>query len=294
MPNKLRLSSLTINGNEMAYLEMGSGPLFLCAHGFPDHAYSFEAQFSHFAEQGYHMVAPFMRGYGPPLTEENPGFSALETSADIEQLIQALSPTEKVVLLGHDWGASAAYGAALRIPGKIEKLITVSVPYGPSFNRALLTDPEQQRRSWYMFFFLSPLAEIAVAQENYAFIDRLWQEWSPDFDVSQKYLIRLKETFSQPHSLKNALSYYRHTFGNRSATDQQYRLNKKYGVDAIEIPTLYLHGQNDGCIHPNIAQNMASFFPQGLETHILPNSGHFLHMEQPETVNNLVQAFLNR
>ncbi len=33
--------SVRANGINFHYLEMGDGPLAICLHGFPDHAYSF-------------------------------------------------------------------------------------------------------------------------------------------------------------------------------------------------------------------------------------------------------------
>ncbi|WP_405970477.1 hypothetical protein OG496_09850 [Streptomyces sp. NBC_00988] len=42
---------------------------------------------------------------------------------------------------------------------------------------------DQQRRSWYMFFFQTALAEPAIARDDFAFIDRLWREWSPGYEL---------------------------------------------------------------------------------------------------------------
>jgi pimeloyl-ACP methyl ester carboxylesterase len=63
---------------------------------------------------------------------------------------------------GHDWGTAAAYAAALIDPGKIERLIVSAVPYGPGMPTALVMNPVQQRRSWYIFYFQSVLADLAV------------------------------------------------------------------------------------------------------------------------------------
>src|SRR4030095_4472637 len=84
--------------------------------------------------------------------------------------------TEPVTVLGHDWGAAAAYGAATMAPERIAKLITMAVPHGVT--KALVTNPAQQRRSWYMFFFQMSFAETAVSYKDFAFIERLWEDWS--------------------------------------------------------------------------------------------------------------------
>jgi pimeloyl-ACP methyl ester carboxylesterase len=71
---------------------------------------------------------------------------------DALALIAALK-YDSAVLIGHDWGAAAAYRAAAAAPQKISRLITIAVPSGPQFFPALATDYAQQRRSWYMSFF---------------------------------------------------------------------------------------------------------------------------------------------
>ena len=92
--------------------------------------------------------------------------------------LEALGHTEAVVF-GHDWGAVAAYLGALVAPHRIRKLVTAAVPYGPQFFRALATDYAQQRRSWYMMFFQLPVAEQALARDDFAMLDHLYHDWSP-------------------------------------------------------------------------------------------------------------------
>lgn len=48
--------------------------------------------------------------------------------------------------------------------------------------KAILSDRDQQRRSWYWFFLNMRFAETAVASfDDYAFLDRLWRQWSPGY-----------------------------------------------------------------------------------------------------------------
>ena len=72
---------------------------------------------------------------------------------------------------------------------------------------------DQLRRSWYVFFFQTPLAEYAVSMEDFAFIDRLWADWSPGFDGSWD-AARVKEALASPESLSAAIGYYRAMFAD--------------------------------------------------------------------------------
>jgi pimeloyl-ACP methyl ester carboxylesterase len=48
--------------------------------------------------------------------------------ADVVALHQALSGDDQAVLVGHDWGAEAAYGAAAFVPDRWRRLVTLAVP----------------------------------------------------------------------------------------------------------------------------------------------------------------------
>jgi pimeloyl-ACP methyl ester carboxylesterase len=61
----VRSGRVTANGIEFGVLEVGSGPLALCLHGFPDSAHTWRYLLPELARAGFRAVAPFMRGYAP-------------------------------------------------------------------------------------------------------------------------------------------------------------------------------------------------------------------------------------
>src|SRR5205085_8411863 len=127
------------NGIHFVALTMGEGPLMLCLHGFPDDARTFRHQMPVLAKAGYRVVAPFMRGYAPTSASPAGNYQTAALGRDAAALVEALSPEAKAVVFGHDWGALAAYGAALLAPDRIRKLITAAVPYGPRLATAFTT-----------------------------------------------------------------------------------------------------------------------------------------------------------
>jgi pimeloyl-ACP methyl ester carboxylesterase len=56
------------------------------------------------------------------------------------------------VIIGHDWGAVATYGAASLDPDRWARVVGAAVPPGGALANAFL-DYDQLRLSWYMFFF---------------------------------------------------------------------------------------------------------------------------------------------
>jgi pimeloyl-ACP methyl ester carboxylesterase len=104
------------NGLKVHIAEQGSGPLALLCHGFPESWYSWRHQIPSLAAAGYHVVAPDMRGYGgtdaPP---ERDSYTIVDLVGDMVGLVAALGE-KKAIIVGHDWGATVAWHAALLRP----------------------------------------------------------------------------------------------------------------------------------------------------------------------------------
>jgi pimeloyl-ACP methyl ester carboxylesterase len=243
------------------------------------------------AAAGFHAVAPFMRGYSPTEPAPDSRYDSAALSEDALALITALGYKDAIIF-GHDWGAVAAYGAASAAPERVSKLVTAAVPYGTKFFEALVINYAQQRRSWYMFFFQTAIAEAAVSFNDFAFLEKLWADWSPGWKWAPEDMEALKRSFRAKGTLTAALGYYRATLGPafNMPVDPQ-------GIAAamsapINVPAMMIHGRDDGCIGAELLEGMEKLFPKGLKKEIVPGAGHFVHQEKPELVNEVVLKFL--
>src|SRR3954451_6986421 len=170
---------VTANGLEHAYLTCGhEGPLAMCLHGFPDSAWTWRYLLPALADAGYRAVAPWLRGYAPTDLDPESRYQNGAAVADAVALHEAVGGDEPGVLIGHDWGALIATGAASYEPDRWSKFVTAAVPPSGALAQAFFTY-DQLRRSWYMFFFQHPLSDAAVSMNDMEFIDRLWADWSP-------------------------------------------------------------------------------------------------------------------
>ncbi len=287
------LSERTIKANGITFsaIEAGEGPLVLLLHGFPDQNLSWGPLIESLAATGWHAVAPAMRGYAPTGRAPDGCYQSWATGSDAVALIKALGH-DNAVLVGHDWGATAVYAAARQSPESISKLVTMSVPHGPQLGKSFVTNGDQQRRSWYMFFFQLAFAEPAVQHEKFAFIDRLWAEWSPGYTAPPEHRAALKRMLATEGVLGDTLAYYRQTF-SPMPDHPEWATRQAQSNGPIAIPTLYLHGADDGCIGPEVSEGMEASFPAGLQRVVVPNAGHFLHLEQPDVIAEHVLGFLN-
>ncbi len=287
----VRERTVEARGLGFRVLEQGDGPLVLCLHGFPDTAHSFRHLLPVLAGRGMHAVAPFMRGYAPTGAAPDGCYHAAALGLDALALIEALGHREAVII-GHDWGALATYAAALVAPDRVRKLVTLALPYGPQLLTAFATDYDQQRRSWYMFFFQTPFAEGAVAHADFAFIERLWRDWSPGWTPAPDGIAAAKDCLRQPGVVEAALAYYRAAFGPPPQDPALAEIQGRLMMAPIDVPGLYLHGVADGCLGVDLVEGMASFFPRGLRVERIEGAGHFLHLERPELVQQLIDEFL--
>ena len=112
---ELGSGTVTANGVTFHYLEAGEGPLVLCLHGFPDNAHTYRGLLPTLAAAGFRAVAPFMRGYAPTSPAPDGRYQSVLLAQDAAELIPALGAPQ-AFLVGHDWGATATYGAAALAP----------------------------------------------------------------------------------------------------------------------------------------------------------------------------------
>ena len=111
---------IATNGIELNIAEAGKGPLVLLLHGFPDTARTWDHARPAIAAKGYRVVSPWMRGYAPTAIPAR-DTDAMTLGQDALGLIAALG-AEQAIVVGHDWGATAAYAAATIEPARVKLL----------------------------------------------------------------------------------------------------------------------------------------------------------------------------
>ncbi len=285
------MNRIRANGLEFAYLEEGEGPLVLFLHGFPDTAYSWSHQVPALAAAGYRAVAPYLRGY-PPSEIPRDGFYDKGTLvADVAALIRALGGGAPVHLVGQDWGATITYGVLGAFPELVRRAIVMAVPHPAQVAKSVL-DAKHVHRSFHWWFFQLPdLPESALAENDFAFIDYLWDYWTSPGYRDSEHIAEIKRMLREPGVLTATLGYYRAVFDPRKVDPRLENL--RHSMDrAITVPTLALCGGDD--LRAELMTDQAKYFAAEYHFELVPGAGHFLHREKPAEVNRLILNWLGK
>jgi pimeloyl-ACP methyl ester carboxylesterase len=130
------------NGIALHVAEVGTGPLVLMLHGFPQFWWTWRQQLVDLANAGFRAVAVDLRGYGA--SDKPPrGYDAPNLTADIAQLVRALGERDAVIV-GNDVGGLLAWTVAALHPRVVRRLVVLGAAHPLRVRSAVLTDPRGQ------------------------------------------------------------------------------------------------------------------------------------------------------
>ncbi|MEP7120177.1 MAG: alpha/beta hydrolase [Byssovorax sp.] len=252
------------NGLRFTCVEEGTGPLVLLLHGFPDTPQTWDDARPALAKAGFRAVSPFTRGYAPTEIPAREEYDTETLGRDALALIEALGE-ERAIVIGHDWGASAAYAAASLGPERVRMLITLAIPHPAS----LIPTPTML---WKVRHFVSLSRRGAAAKmraDNLVHVDELVQRWSPTWSVPAGETEAVKRAFREPGCLEAALGYYR-----ALRPWQPAALRAK-----ITVPSAAFAGLDD-IVAPSAYERARAWYTGPYEIVTMPG-GHFMHREHP-------------
>ena len=267
------------------YVEAGEGSLVLLLHGFPQFWYQWRHQLPALVEAGFRVVAPDMRGYN--LSDKPLGVRAYRVellARDVERLILACGE-QTAVVVGHDWGAIAAWIAAMRHPERVEKLAILNVPH-PARSLDGLLSPMQLLRSSYMFFFQIPrLPEEVIRAGDFGLLRSVFRSdpVQPEA-LTAEDIERYIEAIAQPGVLTASLNYYRALL--RNPREMRALLQR------VEAPVLVIWGEKDRFLSRRLAEPPRLWVPNLVRVKRLPDASHWVAEDRPLEVNTLLLDFL--
>ncbi|CDO89393.1 alpha/beta hydrolase [Mycobacterium triplex] len=261
-------------------------PLAIAVHGFPDTPHTWRHLGPVLADRGYRVAAPWLPAYDAPAS----GPVSVGTYVrQIRAVRKALKADDRAILIGHDWGAHASYGLVATDPTAFSRLVTLAVPPSAALAESMFSYP-QLKRSFYIWLIqLVGLAETLVLAPG--FWESLWADWSPGYDAHQD-ISWLREHVTA-ENIAGVIGPYRATF-NPEFADPQAETEAAATLVPPSIPTLYLHGTNDGGLGAEVVAGAAEYLPApGSSFQMIDGVGHFLHLEQPDLIAERICSWLD-
>ena len=264
--------------------EIGSGPLVLLLHGFPDCSYTWRHQLPALAAAGVHAVAPDLRGYNG--SSRPKGVSAYATSAlaaDIAGLVTGLGE-QRADIVAHDWGGGVAWAFAMFYPKMLRRLAILNAPHPIAFRRQLRT-LQQARRSWYIFACQLPvMPELGLARNDFASLRQVFRNASiRPGAFSEADIERHVDALRPPGALTAAINYYRAVFRDTGRSGHRVR--------RVDAPVLVLWGDQDKFLGTELAEP-GSEWVSNVQVRHIPEAGHWIQHDVPELVNDELVRFL--
>ena len=268
-------------------------PPLLMLHGFPEYGGAWQ-DLAVYLSSSFHCIAPDQRGYGQSWAPDGIGHYALShLISDMGALAGQLE--HPVSVLGHDWGASVAYGLAMSRPDLVRRLIIANGVHPVPFQRALAAGGAQSEASQYIPALRAPEATKRLSDDNFAKLEHFFRFGMGTDWLSDAQMQTYRKEWARPGRLDTMLNWYR----------ASPLVVAKPGVPRTDLPSLpkdrlmvhcphlLIWGQDDKALLPEATEGLEEFAPNLTRVDI-SNADHWLHHQQPEAVAQAIRDWIGR
>ncbi len=251
-----------------------SGPIagepVLLLHGWPQDSRSWTTVAKLLNQAGYRTFSPDLRGASPTAAPRwRWAYRLDELAADVVAMIDRIGRPTHVV--GHDWGAAAAWAAAISRPDRLLSLSALSVPHPGAFTRAMLTS-RQGLASWYMYVFQLPvIPELAVRTE-------LFQQFLRRTGLSVQVARREGDRLRDRVIARGGLHWYR---GMPFSSPRLLR-------GRVTVPVLQVWSDGDTAVLATGVKLTKQYVDAPFRLEVLPGVSHWIPDEAPEPLSRLL------
>ena len=261
-------------GVKIHYATLGSGPLVVMIHGFPDFWYSWRHQMAALAGR-FQVVAIDQRGYN--LSDKPAGQAQYDMSllvSDVRAVVQQLATNRRAIIVGHDWGGMVAWRFAMQHPELTERLIVLNLPHPRGLAHELTHNPQQQKNSAYARRFQEPDAAKTLTAEGLA-------KRVANAAERERYIEAFKRS-----DFEAMLNYYKQNYPRAPYAEDTSPLVK------VKAPVLLIHGLDDAALLPGALNRTWEWIDNTLTLVTIPGVGHFVQNDAPDQVSATMSSWL--
>ena len=255
----------------------GEGPTIVLLHGWPDTSAVWDLVAPALLECGFRVAVPDLRGCGRSSKPEGTQNYAMHLLvADLNAIIGALG-TEKVSLVGHDWGANLAWVTTAYEPTIVERLVAVSVGHPTAFRSAGL---EQQIKSWYtLLFYHEGLGEAFLRKNDY----EAMRHW-----VGHPRVDAIIEELERDGQMSAHLQWY------RANIPPEAFVARAPVLPPIQVLTLGIWSSGDSALGERQMTDSGAYCAHGFAYTRLEDVGHWIPLEAASELVEQLVTFVPR
>ena len=256
-----------LNGIEMDWRERGRGDAILFIHGFPLNSAMWEPQLSELPP-GWRGIAPDLRGFGATTDGPEAVYTMELFASDLAALLDHLG-VERAVVCGLSMGGYVAFQFWRLYRERVRALVLCDTRSGP--------DSEDARKA------------------RHRLVERVREEGNtPVIDAMLPKMTALSTRITHPGVSELVKAMMRETSPRtmmRALLGMAERADADGIVRTIDVPTLIVFGAEDAITSRGQIEMLARGV-RGGRLEIIDGAGHVPNLEQPETFNRVLAAFL--
>jgi len=272
----------------VGYAEVGptDRPAVILLHGWPYDIHSYGDVAPLLAKAGFHVIVPYLRGYGSTRFLSGDTFRNGQQSAlalDTIALMDALT-IEQAIVAGFDWGARTANVIAALWPERCKALVSVSgYLIGSREANQMPLPPKAELEWWYQFYFATERGRIGYDKYRHDFAKLIWQLASPKWSFDDATFERSAASFDNPDHVDIVIHNYRWRLGLAEGESHYDDLEQRLAAaPVIDVPTITLEGDANGAPHPDATAYAKKFSGTYAHRVITGGIGHNLPQEAPQ------------
>jgi pimeloyl-ACP methyl ester carboxylesterase len=207
------------------------------------------------------------------------GYDKKTQAGDVARVLDALS-IAKADIVTHDIGNMVGYAFAAQYPERVVRFVAMDAPLpgiGPwdEITRSPLL--------WH-FNFRGPDVERLVKGRERIYLDRFWNELSADpRSIDEATREHYAELYARPGAMRAAFNQFA-AFAQDAIDNQAFAVKGKLRMPVLAIGAEKSFGAAMADILRFIAADVTSV--------VIPNSGHWLMVEQPAATVATIRNFL--
>jgi len=278
---------VAVDGFELAYDRIGSGPAVVLLHGWPGDRTDHRNLIPRLG--GCEVVAPDLRGFGTSdkhAADPAAQYTAAGQARSVAGLITELG-LDRPVVFGYDDGSRVAQALARDRPDLVRALV-LTPPVPGVGTRVFGLGP--MREFWYQSFHRLALPEELIdgkPEAVRAYLRHFWTHWSgPGFTLAEADLDHLVSVYGPPGAFTASLSMYRAGAGTVAAAQTE---RAPALADRIAAPTTVLWPEHDPLFPRDWSDRLEEFFSDVRLRHA-DGAGHFAPLEFPGAIAEEIRA----